>query len=122
MVFAGGVLIIASAFPHALLGWPAMARELAPAALAPDLVGGLAAGWLFGSAAMLALGAVVVLAARELPSSALARRVALAVGLAYALFGLAAWVARSFHPHFLGFVGIGALIVAGAFGSRPRRS
>ena len=47
-----GVLMIASAAAHSLLGWPQLRAELVKARAPGDLVQGLAMGWHFGGAAM----------------------------------------------------------------------
>lgn len=80
----GGILMLASSVPHALLGWPASADKLLASGVDPDLVAGLAVGWYFGSAAMLAMGGVVLLAA-----------------ISY----------RSFNPPLFSFAVIGALLL-----------
>jgi hypothetical protein len=111
-----GLLVAASAVPHALLGWPPLAGELDAAGVSADVAGGIAAGWYFGSVAMLALGALVALAAGA--GGALGWRVALVVGATYFGFGLAALAIRG-KPHFLGFVAIGACLSWAALRARP---
>ncbi len=113
-----GALVAASAVPHALLGWPAIAQALVAAGVPPDAIGGVGAGWLFGSVAMLALGAVVVLAARDVRAGGeFGWRAALAVGAAYLAFGVAALVVRG-RSHFLAFVALGAGIAWAALRAR----
>jgi hypothetical protein len=112
--------VLLAAVPHALLGWPAIAAELRSAGVDPELVAGLAVGWWFGSAAMAALGIVVLVAAPEVARSAWAFRAVLAVGTCYLVFGLAALAYRFPHLHFLGFVALGAWILAAAVRTRRR--
>jgi hypothetical protein len=115
-----GLLVAASAAPHALLGWPSVAGELAAAGMGADVTGGIAAAWYFGSVAMLALGGVVVLAARDARAGgALGWRTALVVGGAYLGFGLGALALRG-KPHFIGFVAIGACLAWAALRARPQ--
>jgi len=114
-----GALIAAAALPHALIGWPAVAQGLAAAGVAPDAIGGVGAAWLFGSVAMLALGAVVVLAARDVRAGGdFGWRAALVVGGAYLAFGCAALVLRG-RTHFLAFVALGGYAVWAALRARP---
>lgn len=117
-IAVGGVLSIVLAFPHALLGWPAIAGELVRSGVDPDRVAGIAVGWHFGSVAMTALGLVLLAAARSVPTSAWAFRATLAVGAAYVAFGVGAVLYRSPRPQFLAFVVLGALILGGALRAR----
>jgi hypothetical protein len=120
LLSVGGALLLASAGAHAFLGWPAVRGELGRLSAPADLVGGLAIGWLFGSAAMLAFGLVVLACARDVHRGhAGTATPALIVGAAYGLFGLTAFLARGMNPHFTGFMVIGALVIAGA--RRTRR-
>jgi hypothetical protein len=110
LAIVAGAFMLLSALAHGLLGWPVMRGELAKLGAPADLVGGLAAGWLFGSAAMATFGVTVILAALRLRrgdrSGAFALR---AIAACYVVFGLAAFVARGFEPFFLNFVAAGAL-------------
>ena len=63
---AVALLLLASAWAHGALGWPTFAEALAGASVGPDVVGGLAVGWYFGSVSMLAFGLVVLLQALRL--------------------------------------------------------
>jgi hypothetical protein len=118
MLFGLGLLVAASAVPHALLGWPAIAQALVGAGVSADAIGGVGAGWLFGSVAMLTLGAVVVLAARDARAGGdFGWRAALAVGAAYLAFGVAALVVRG-RSHFLAFVALGVGLAWAALRAR----
>ena len=111
-------LLLLSAIPHALLGWPPIEGQLRAGGADPGLIGGLSVGWHFGSVAMVALGAATLLAARDVLVSSSARLIPLCIGLAYTLFGLVAFLYRSYSLHFLSFIAIGALLVAGSLTAR----
>jgi hypothetical protein len=59
--FVAGALILASAAAHAFVGWPAIHAEIAKTNAPAELVTGLAVAWQFSGAAMLAMGAIVLL-------------------------------------------------------------
>ena len=101
----GGGIIAASSALHALMGWPAMAGELARIQASPDLVAGLRVGWYFGSVAMLAFGlvAIVTFAARMRGQPASLAPVVI-VAVTYLAFGLWALVASGMNPFFLIFI------------------
>lgn len=107
-----------SSIAHAGLGWPTMARALREAGLEADLTGALAAGWFFGSVAMLGFGGIVLHAGVRMrrgdPSGIPAVRI---IAAAYVLFGAGAFVLRGFNPHFLLFVGTGLLAGVPLLGS-----
>jgi hypothetical protein len=102
------------AIPHALLGWPALSAPLRDAGVAPDVVAGLRVAWYFGSAAMVAMGGVVVTLAPRVASQRPARNAVSLVGLFYLVVGAAATVYRSPKPQFGLFVAVGLLIVVAA--------
>ena len=110
-----GLMILISALAHAFLGWPAMAEALDDVitddAGAVDLLGALAVGWYFGSMAMVVFALIVLRMALRDADTCAGRFIA----VGYLVFGLAAWLARDFNPHFLIFVAIGALLAAFSF-------
>lgn len=112
-----------SAFAHALLGWPEVAKTLRGAGLAADFVAGQAAGWFFGSLAMAVFGVLTLTSLARFRRGRDPMRGAMTtVGLAYCLFGSVAFVLRDFELHFLGFLTIGALELAYALrlpGAQP---
>jgi hypothetical protein len=118
VVLVCGLLVAASSLPHALAGWPALAAELRALSVGDELIGGLAVGWWFGSASFVAMGIAVLLAWRELVTSALAWKVVATVGAALAIFGAGALAYRRGNPHFLGFLGVGVALVAAAWRAR----
>lgn len=100
-----GVLLVASACAHSLLGWPELQAELAEARVPAELAGALMVGWQFGGAAMLTFG-IVVLATfwarlRKRQASLL---VGMYVGLLYVSFGVWALVVTGMNPFFLVFI------------------
>lgn len=107
------VLLLLSAIAHAAMGWPEVARTLRGAALAEDFIAGQAAGWLFGSLAMVVFGVFTLLSlARHALGLDPMRGAMLVIASAYCLFGAVAFVGRDYEPHFLGFVTIGVLELA----------
>jgi hypothetical protein len=121
-MIVGGLLIAASSFAHAFAGWPPLREALVATGVGADLLGALAAGWIFGSVAMLVLGLLAALdGARLRAGTATSLAAARLVGLAYLAFGLAAYVARDLNPHFLGFVALGLLVGLPALGPARRR-
>jgi hypothetical protein len=110
-----GVLLVASAGAHALLGWPQFEGVLESAPLESDVIAALAVGWYFGSVSMLGFGAIVLhQTLRRLRGEPVQPGPVWAISVVYLLFGGAAYVLRDFNPHFLLFIGTGALV--GLFG------
>ncbi len=108
-----GLLLIASAGGHAFLGWPPFRTLLEQAGVDADAVAALSVGWYFGSVAMLAFGAIVLLAAVQAMRGERAANGSLwIIAAAYAGFGLTVYVLRDFNPHFLLFVVTGLLVGA----------
>ena len=112
-----GVLFVVSAAAHSLLGWKELGAGLAKVSAPPDLARGLAIGWHFGGAAMLAFGVIVILLfleARRNPAVSL--RPALVIGATYVVFGDAAFFLGAFNPFFfLAFILPGLLLVAASW-------
>ena len=120
LVVVAGALMLLSAAAHGLLGWPAMLSELRAVGAADDLIGGLSAGWYWGSVAMVAFGLIALLAGMRLRRGDLSGVAPIRVVAAcYVLFGLAAFFSRGFNPHFLLFVATG-LLAGVPVSSRPR--
>ncbi len=111
--FIASLLLIASAFAHAVLGWPPFQSTLEQAGVDADVTAALEVGWYFGSVAMLAFGAIVFLAAlRAIRGQRAATGSLWIIGASYTVYGLVAYVARDFNPHFLLFVVTGLLVAA----------
>jgi hypothetical protein len=106
-----GVALLAAAFAHYLGGWVGMEAALRSSEVPPEIVGGLWAGWLFGSFAMFFSGLIVLAEAiRQLRGQPACRWTVGCIALLYAGFGVTAWLVRDFNAHFLAFVGTGASV------------
>jgi hypothetical protein len=120
LVLFAGVLMILSAAVHGAAGWPFMRGELTRLNAAPDLIDGFAAGWNFGTVAMIGFGVITVHGALRLRRQDLSGVAAVRVIAAcYVAFGLAFFLLTQFTPFFLMFTAIG--ILAGAPVLRPAR-
>lgn len=120
VVFAGGAMFLAS-FAHALMGWPALKPELVKVGAPENLSGALEIGWHFGSAAMAAMGLVVVNCGWRLRRADRSGvTAALLVAACYFSFGLYAFVARGMAPHFTFFMAVGLLAGLPLLGGRAR--
>ena len=84
LLIAAGVLLLLSCAAHAGLGWPAVRHELVEHGTPEGLVATMAIGWLFGSVAMGAFGAIALVAGLGVPGGGYVS--ALIVGLV--TFGL----------------------------------
>jgi hypothetical protein len=121
VLFVAGATMLASAGAHALLGWPGLNTALQQTNVPADLVTGLAIGWYFGSASLLAFGLIVLVAARRVwRGDKTVGAYLWPIVILYLLFGLAALVATGFNPFFLLFVGTGVLTAVPLFGLVPR--
>jgi hypothetical protein len=120
---AAGWVLVAAGLAHAFAGWPPLRATLEAGGVDSDVIGALGAGWLFGSAAMLAFGAALVAMAGDVRRGASGSTApAWAIAAALAGFGVAAWVLRDFNPHFLGFMAMGALVAGFAAAARRGRT
>lgn len=107
----GAVLLIASSWAHAFLGWPHFREILTKANVDADSIGSLAVGWHFGSVSMLTIGLIVLMAAIRVQQGKYAATEGIkVVAIAYIAFGGAAFYFRNFEPSFLMFVATGLLI------------
>ena len=94
-----------------------MRQELTHHGVPADLISTMAIGWLFGSVAMGAFGAIALVAGLGVPGGAYVA--AVIVGLAYGGFGAVTYAIYR-DPHFLGFVVIGLLAAVGGIRGRER--
>ena len=86
----GGVLLLLSAMAHGFAGWPTVRAELTGAGAGPDVIRGMAVGWLFGSVSMAVFGIIVLWSGRSWWRGQTVSPVpACVIGAAYALFGVA---------------------------------
>lgn len=115
----GGAIMALSSAAHSLLGWKALAEQLAATTAPADLVRGLALGWHFAGAAMLAFAVIVcavfgaALKGRSRPALP-----AVVIGLLYVVFGVAALALSGLDPFFAIFVVPGLLVLWGSGGMR----
>ena len=111
-----GVLMLLSAAAHSLLGWPQLGAELAKTNAPTDLVQGLAAGWHWGGAAMVAFAGIVIWlfarAFRGLPVDVTPARI---IAVLYLVFGAGA-LAITRDPFVMVFVVPGLLLAIASFG------
>ncbi len=113
---SAGVVLLLGGLAHGFFGWPPLRSALVAAGVDPQVVGALAVGWYFGSAAMLAFGVVLLQSAwRVHRGNQTAADPARTVAITYVVFGAVAFVARDFNPHFLFFVLTGLLVGVFAF-------
>lgn len=108
-----GALMFIGGVAHALAGWPALSAALDAQHVDPDLIAAIAIGWMFGSAAMLALGIIVIVgfpAVRR--GAASSRKGPFVAGAAYLVFGSCALLYRFPNLHFLPFIIVGAILCA----------
>ena len=120
LVALGALLAFGSAFMHGFMARRAVLGRLT-ADVAPETLAGLNAAWMLGTAAMVAFGALVLLGVRSLGREPASGRVSLIAGLFFLAYGAWAFTYRHFHPHFIGFMAIGVLMIAGAaIASRAR--
>ena len=100
-----GVILLLSAFAHALLGWKAMSEQLAQTNAPPDLVRGLQVGWVFGGVIMLVFGILCIATFlkrfRGQPVSTFAPAL---ISIAYLAFGAWAMVTTGGDPFFMIFI------------------
>ena len=109
----GGVVIFLSAFAHAFVGWPMLSVDLNAVNAGPDLVGGVQVGWIFGSFAMLAFGAIVITSTlRMLRGAAVSITPVVVIGFTYVVFGLWALVSKDYNPHFFVFIVPGLMVLS----------
>jgi hypothetical protein len=112
-----GVVLLLSGGAHSFLGWAALRDELTAAGVPSELAFGVKVGWQFGGVCMFACAAIVLsLFTRRLRGETTSAFPALAIGLAYALFGAWALVASDFSLFFLVFLVPGILLLGAALG------
>lgn len=105
------VVIFASAMAHGLLGWPAFQSPLETAEVDPNIIGALAIGWYFGSAAMLGFAMIVLCQAIRFHKCRQTDQATIwAIASIYVAFGSVAWFVRNFNSHFLLFIFTGILV------------
>ena len=113
-----GVLMLASSAAHSLLGWPRLSAALAESRAPEDLVQGLAVGWHWGGAAMVAFACIVLWTfLRRLQGDAVSLVPPGIVAALYLAFGVAA-LAVTGDAFFLVFIVPGVMLGAASFPGR----
>lgn len=119
---AGAILVLSSA-AHSLLGWPQLRTKLVAANTPTDLVQGLAVGWHFGGAAMLAFGCIAIaLFVKRLRGQTVSPFPALIIAILYIGFGVGALSVSNLDPFFLIFIVPGVLLALAVSGEARQRS
>lgn len=117
---AATVLLGGSALAHTFAGWPEVERSLRAASVSPDIVGGTAAGWTFGSLAMAVFATIVGAATSDARRGRFRALPCLSIGIAYVGFGALGYWLRHGKPHFLGFFALGLLILGFTASARSK--
>jgi hypothetical protein len=111
LLIVGGLLLVATGLAHALAAWPPLRRSLESYECPGELIGAVAAGWTFGSVALLTFGFLVACDGWRLRRG---QRVVVAssstIGAAVLTFGVMAWMMVDLRPHYLTFVALGLLV------------
>ncbi len=92
-----------------------------PESVGRDTIEGVNAAWLMGAAAMVAFGVLALASLGSLGRGRGAERVPAVAGLFFLGYGGWGFFYRHHHPHYMGFVVLGALFLAGAFFSARDR-
>lgn len=117
-LIAGAILVLSSA-AHSILGWKSLQARLVAAQAPPDLIQGLAIGWHFAGAAMLAFGLIVIsLFARRLRGQAVSPLPALIIAILYVVSGVLSLVITA-NPFFFIFIVPGLMLALAAWPSAP---
>jgi hypothetical protein len=120
LVALAALLDFGSAWMHGAVARPAVLGRL-PSSLPESTIESVNAAWILGTAAMVALGVLALAGLGSIGRDRGAARVPLVAGLFFLGYGGWGFVYRHFHSHFIGFMAIGALFVAGAFFSARER-
>jgi hypothetical protein len=114
LVAVASALIFLSSFAHGLLGWPEL-QALLEGQVDPNVIGALGIGWHFGSVSMATFGILGLVSFAQMRKGRVgARWTPLLIGVAYTLFGTVAFLYRGFRPHFVFFIVLGLLLLAGS--------
>ena len=119
VAWIASILLIASSVAHAFLGLPPLQDSLRRAGVDADVMETVTVGWLFGSAAMMAFGLIMLFRALRLSRGReVDRAPGLVIAFCYVVFGVTAFLSTGMNPHFLGFILIGVLAAGSALGRR----
>jgi hypothetical protein len=109
-----GVILVLSSAAHSFLGWKALRTGLVAAQAPPDLIRGLAIGWHFAGAAILAFGIIVInLFAKRLRGEAVSSSPAVIIAVLYLASGLWAMLITG-NPFFFIFIVPGLMLAVAA--------
>jgi len=113
-LIAGAILVLSSA-AHSLLGWKGLRARLVTAQAPPDLILGIATGWHFAGAAMLAFGLIVLaIFVKRLRGEAASTLPALIIAILYIISGAWAMLATG-NPFFFIFIVPGLMLAVAAW-------
>ena len=114
------LLTFANAWMYGAFARPVVIARI-PATVGRDTIEGANAAWLMGAAAMVAFGVLALASLSSLGRGRGAERVPLVSGLFFLGYGIWGFFYRHHHPHFIGFMVVGGLFLAGAFSSARDR-
>ena len=110
-----GVIFFASAFAHALAGWPAMSGELAAKSVSEETGGGLQMGWYFGSIAFFVFSLIVLQQAiRSWKNQSPNLFPVIAIGFGFLIFAGLGFAIRGLTAGYETFAVTGVLTIAAA--------
>jgi hypothetical protein len=113
LVGVASALMFLSAFAHAWPGWAAL-RQALPATTDPAVLAAVGIGWHFGSVSMGTFGLLGLVSVAQMRRGyAQSRWTPALIGTAYVLFGIGALASRGFRLHFVFFITLGCLMLAG---------
>ena len=114
------LLSFANAVLYGAFARPVVVARI-PATVGRDTIEGVNAAWLMGAAAMVAFGVLALASLGSLGRGRGAERVPVVAGLFFLGYGVWGFLYRHLHPHYIGFMVLGGLFLAGAFFSARER-
>jgi hypothetical protein len=113
-LIAGAIMVLSSA-AHSFLGWKSLQAKLLAAQAPSDLIQGLAIGWHFAGAAMLAFGIIVIaIFAKRLRGEAVSSLPAMIIAVLLVISGIWAMTITR-NPFFFIFIVPGLMLAAAAW-------
>ena len=113
-----GIILILSSGAHSFLGWKSMRAQLVMADAPEDLITGLGIGWNFAGLAIFIFGCILLgVFIPRVRGRITALWPARLIGIAYTIFGLAAYKVSSSNFFMMIFVVPGVLIALASWGS-----
>jgi hypothetical protein len=115
LLLAGGIAIVAAAVVHGVVNVPHLREDMLELGIRRTLILAISLVLYFSVVAMFGFAALVLGAATSLLRGNVPSPAPLwVVAGTYVTFGIAAFVAVSPSPHFLGYAAMGALVAVGA--------